>query len=64
LPANPPQNINEINGAQEAKIRGPGDVIIVEVFGGRKWEVAESSDGVLLMLARLRKSVLVRWEAA
>jgi hypothetical protein len=58
----PPKFLNEINGGQTAKIRGPGHAIEVEVFG-RRWEERISSGGVPIMVAQLRKAALVRGSA-
>jgi hypothetical protein len=46
LPANPPKNLNEINGAQQAKIRSTKDILDAEVWGGRAWQHATTSDGI------------------
>ena len=59
LPTNPPKNLNEIKGAQLAKIVAPKDVIDVEVWDGREWRPATSSGGVPIEIGRLRKRALV-----
>jgi hypothetical protein len=41
------------------RIFGPADVLAVEVWGGRSWEPAISSDGVPFETGRLRARMLV-----
>ena len=57
LPAHPPKKINEFNRANYG-ITGPGDVIDAEVWGGRKWTPAVSSDGVEIEISHWRKRTL------
>jgi hypothetical protein len=53
----PLKNVNEINGCQGAKIRGPADVIAIEVWA-REWRSSASSGGVAVEISRLRKRAL------
>jgi hypothetical protein len=59
LPTNPPKKTNEISGAQQAKIRASKHVLDVEIWRGRIWQPAISSDGVLIEIGRLRARALV-----
>jgi hypothetical protein len=59
LPTNPPKKTNEISGAQQAKIRASKDVLDIEIWGDRIWQPAISSDGVLIVIGRLRARALV-----
>jgi hypothetical protein len=52
------QIVNEIKVAVGGKIRGPGDVLAIEVFG-RPWRGATSSGGVALQVSRVRARALV-----
>jgi hypothetical protein len=52
------QIVNEIKVAVGAKIRGPGDVLAIEVFD-RPWREATSSGGVVLQVSRVRARTLV-----
>ena len=59
------KNNNETNALERAKTRsgrrifGPGDVVAVEVFGGRTWKPAKSSSGIPIEIASLRQRALV-----
>jgi hypothetical protein len=55
----PPEKLNEINRAFQAKIRGPKRVIDVEVWGGRDWQSRTSSGGVPIEVSRIRARALV-----
>jgi hypothetical protein len=59
LPTNSPKKTNEISGAQQAKIRASKDVLDIEIWGDRIWQPAISSDGVLIVIGRLRARALV-----
>jgi hypothetical protein len=52
------QIVNEIKVAVGAKIRGPGDVLAIEVFD-RPWRQATSSGGAAIEIGHLRKRALV-----
>jgi hypothetical protein len=53
-----PEKFNETKRAQ-TRIRGPVDVLDVEVWRGRDWQPAISSGGVAIVLGRLRARALV-----
>jgi hypothetical protein len=64
-PTSPLKKQRKLNALQGAKTRstarivGPADVLAVEVFGGRTWQPAMSSDGVAVEVSRLRSRALV-----
>jgi hypothetical protein len=64
LPANPPKKDSRFKALQRAKtlsstrILGPRCVLDAEVFGGREWRPAVSSDGVAIEVSRIRARTL------
>jgi hypothetical protein len=61
----PIQNVNDFNRSQHpfsqssSRISGPRHVIEVECFDGHIWTPTMSSDGVAVMVSRLRQRALV-----
>jgi hypothetical protein len=64
-PSNPPKKISQFNALQRAKslsshrILASKHVLALEVFGGRVWQHATSSDGVAVEIGRIRGRALV-----
>jgi hypothetical protein len=64
-PTSPPKKLRNLNALRVIKTRsatliiGPADVLTIEVFGGRTWQSATSSDGVATQVSRLRSRALV-----
>jgi hypothetical protein len=64
-PTNPPKKDNKFKALQWAKslsshrILAPEHVLALEVFGGRVWQHATSSDDVVVEIGRIRMRALV-----
>jgi hypothetical protein len=63
--ATQPQNVSDFNGSRRpfsrssSRISAPRQVIEVECFDGHIWMPTVSSDGVAVMVSRLRQRALV-----